>query len=796
MTWQKGNMLNLPPLDQIVLPRPAVVRRALAEDLIWLVGPPKVGKTLFAYYLAYFHAINHISERDDDLILAFEGPVDSARGIDLILEIGVGPAAAVIFDDPLGVTETRDSTAFLDRLVSLREGRSDLAIVLTSRIAPYLQAEPLVRSRGLDRRTEMTFGYWYDIDDLARRYKGVDVAAGDREAFACPSAIIQYRDHGIGPSSPSQREATRLRYGGASDDTTLDKLRALEVHPTLGLIAILLRLQEYAFSLPTADEISHIIGIPFERIDNAGLVASTFVFDDELRLRFEHSTTREAAELLLNREVAEGLPRIVELIESGRSTWLAHAVELWNAERAAATHDWARLREYPTHILTAIAAQILSVSGGTDEALDVVASLDIDPWTAQDIAYELAAGWVRYSEAPRARRLLEQLVSEQHADAAYALLEALLYVRGPEVAELWNAVDTAFQAQVSVGAPWSRELLLAADAFAWRFPPDWRPAARWSAQFFESLKPADEGWALIRFLRGYHLVGLDSMMRAIPALRRAVDIDKGHEWTQHQAEVALWLVRWHFVHQCRARAQLAHQPWITQQYLCRSFHHSDISSDQDENAAELVRALSSTSAGWAFFLAENLRAIDPAAFGPQTSAASRLALSEASPRDAGVLAAVLTYQLYEGYSELVLRHFDDEQAQDALFEVLVDGLVVDGTRLLEPRFTFRRPLAHIYRSCGIAWESVKQSIPTSDVFTRSREFDIDGLTQRLEAAAREHPLRQETSTGRLLDEVLRRAKSGDLRLLNHNDHSAGSDPYAALLTSAVGRLKLKSAQPQ
>lgn len=795
LTWHKGNMLNLPTLDQIVLPRPAVVRRALAQDLIWLVGPPKVGKTLFAYYLAYFHAINHISELDDDLILAFEGPADSARGIDLILETGVGPAAAAIFDDPLGITETRDSSAFLDRLVTLRDRRSDIAIVLTSRIAPYLQAEPLIRSRGLDCRTEMTFEYWYDIDDLARRYRSVDIAAADRGAFACPSAIIQYRDHGIGPSSRSQREATRRRYGEASDDVTLDKLRVLESRPTLGLIAMVLRLQEYAFSLPTADEVAHIAGLPFDRIDNLGLVASTFVFDEELRLRFEHSTTREAAELLLNREVADGLPRIAELIDSGRSTWLARAVELWNTERAAATHNWAWLRECPMQTRTAIAAQILSASGGTDDAVDIVARLDMDPWTAQDVAYELAAGWTRYSHIPRAHALVEQLAADRQADGAYALLEALLYVRGQETAELWHAVDRAFQQQVSAGPPWSRELLLAADAFAWRFPPDWRPAARWTTQFYESLTPADDGWALIKFLRGYHSAGLASMTQAIPALRRAVDIDKGREWTPRQAELALWLVQWHFVHQCRARAQLAHQPWLPQEYLCRSFHHSAISADSDDNAAELVRAVSQTSAGWAYFLAENLRVIDPAAFGPQTSAAGRAALSEASPRDDGVLATVLTYQPYEGYTGLVRQYFEDEQAQNALFEVLVDGVVVDNTRLLEPRFTFRRPLAQIYRSCGLAWESVKEAIPTSDVFTRSREFDIDGLSRRLDAAAREHPHYGDTATKTLLDEVLRRAKAGDLRLLNHDDHRAGPNPYAVLLESAVDRLKLERTHP-
>lgn len=800
LTWHKNNMLSLPVLESIALPRPELMRSVLAESVVWLIGPPKIGKTLIAHYLAYVHALGKVTADMADLILTFEGTGDSAIGVDFIMEASLGPTAVVIFDNPLGVTEARDAGTFVTQLSRLRTARRDLNIILTSRTAPYFAVRTELNDRNLGASTPATFGEWYDPDALLLRY-APEVRDLDHDLvvqLGCPALIAEYRDHGVLPGSKRERAAARRRYGSASDDITLDKLNVLESREILAAAAMVLRLQEYAFSLPSSEDIASLLDVPLTAIGDLGLVASRFQFDGEERLQFEHATTREAAELLLTAEIDAGLPRLAGLIASGRSPWLQHSLDLWRAERAAATASWTSLRALDEVLIAAVAPQILAVSQGASEAIDLVSGLEIDAWTAQDIAYELAANWSHYSAYHAAQELANQLAEDRHASGAYALLEAVLYVRGNEVAELWGLVDRAFATLQSQSAPWNRELLLAVDALAWRFAPEWHRETGWVSRFLNELAVEDDGWALVRFLRGYHPDGLQSLADWSDSLAAAVRRDGNHQWTKGQGEVGLWLLQWHFVHQCRARAQLAHQPWVTQEYLCRSFHPAVVRSDRDQSTAELIRAVSSVrqrDSGWGFFLAENVRAIDAASFGQLSFDEARDSLMTALPGDTGVLSAVLTYAPEELYPDLVRRHFESEEARSHLFGALVDGLVVDGVRLLEPRFAYRRSLANIYRACGIDWPSLKRALPSGDVFDEQRRFNVERVIRQMEHAARDHPFVNDARQRALVDEVLRRVKGGDFRLLEGVEHrsvhrraSEKPDSYTLLLESAVVRL--------
>jgi hypothetical protein len=795
----RDNPLQLPALEDITRPRASLVREALDSRAFWLVGPPKIGKTVVAHYICFLRWIA-AGAPDGYAVVRFAG-LNCARGIDLLLEEPDRRTFAVIFEDPFGREvpfAAADTEEIAVRLGHLREARPDLVTALTSRPVPYLYAEPHLGVNGLADASLMTLAGWYDPEELHRQYaplvNGLD--AGLARELACPALLTQFRTHGVRPGSMEDREFTRERYGDASHEITLDKVRVLESHPELARLAMVLLLQEYAFALPTVEEIDLILGGAVHDLSKADLVARTFMFDGAERLVFEHATTREAAELFLSLEQAGGFPLIGPLLGT-HSRWLGRSLELWKTERAAARADWHEVEAASTDVQVELAARLLAHSGFEGPAFEIVSELDLDPWQAQDVAFELASRWSTYGQARAGKQLAQRLADDHASMGAYALLEALLYVRGGRIERLWGVVDDAFD-DVEPGSARTRELLLGVDALAWRPPPEWHEVGVWVKDFLDRLSPDADTWGVVRFLAGYHPDGLAYLRGLSDEFDRRVPGDATVTWTTKQSEIALWLVQWHFVHQCRARAQFAHQPWVASEYLARTFHPEIVNVDRDRAAARLISSIAGSglrdAAGWSFFLGENLRAVSPASFGDVAFSATRDALRAAGARDFGVIASMLTYDPDPRYVEELQAHFSDLDAQEALFDTLRFGLLVDGVRLLEPRFSFRRSLAGIYDSSGLDWTNLKAVLPANDLFDLEHRFDTEGFIQRIEDAAAKSALAEDLFLVGYVEDVLQRARCGDWRDFdlvsipgNGPSWRDATDPYLFLFESAIIR---------
>jgi hypothetical protein len=430
----------------------------------------------------------------------------------------------------------------------------------------------------------------------------------------------------------------------------------------------------------------------------------------------------------------------------------------------------------------------------------MILELSYDEWTAQDLGYEIVSAWPDYAGAKEVRSLALRLMRNSEGDGAYAILEALLYVRSKDVKELWDWLDSHLLGLAASDQEPTKQVLLALDGLAWRPPPDWHALGAWAKTTIEKLSPHEDAWGFVRFMAGYHPEGIAYLARkASESVQSLVARDQTMEWTPGQAELASWLIRWHYVHQCRARAQLARQPWLDQQFLCQSFHPDVTHYDRDHNAARLIRSLRESgrdAAGWGFFLVENIRAVAPSTYGEKTQIEGRLSLREAVSGGQGVLATVLTYSVDPRVLSDAQSHFQDPVAVARLMEALTDGLVVSGTRLLEPRFSYRRSLAAIYSTCGLDWSDVKAAIPASDLLTPQGVFDVEGLVRRMEEAALAHPLKDDATLGPLVVEVIRRVRSGDLTALTPAEHrtprTIGNDlVYLALLESSVAFLAAK-----
>jgi hypothetical protein len=597
----------------------------------------------------------------------------------------------------------------------------------------------------------------------------------------------------------------RARFGPYVDDVTLDKFNALQERPDLAALATLLRLQEHAPSLPSAAELSEIVGSDVANHQHIAMVAARYEFDGVQRLRFEHATSREAADLLLGDQEAKGFQPLRAMAGAAASgEWLPRAISVWQGQQFLERGDWTGFKALPEQVRTGLAADMLSLTDNLAQAEVELDSLDYDAWTAQDLAYELVAGfeeWPTTTLAP-VMSIITKLLDNAPADGAYALFEALLYIRSKGVAPLWDLVDQSLERLAQEGTPLARQLLLSVDALAWRPPPEWRSLGSWAQRVLEDLEPQSPDWALVRFLAGYHHDGIRYLNATCGGVMNALVVrDKGVHWTAEQLELAKWLVQWHFVHQCRARAQLARQPWIDQQFLCRSFHPVQPEAEADLQSARLISSLGADGddQGWGFFLGENLRAVAPQSYGTMSRAASLQSLENASAGDKGLLAAVLTYSVDSAASAAVHAHFRNEVAVGRLMDALVSGLAVNGDRLIEPRFAYRRPLASIYATCGLEWEALKEGLPRDHLLDGEGRFDVEGLLRRLRMAADSHDYSLDVVYGAVLEDVVTRATRGDLRVLtvgdrrslHHDGPSPGEGPlsvYTRLLTGAVNTM--------
>ncbi len=806
--WQtlrdrKGNILDLPPLEQLVVPRNNIVRDLLANRVCWVVGPPKIGKTVIAHYVAYTKWLA-FSPYDcyPPQIMTIDGGPDCARAVDLAIEAPhTENLHVVIFENPFGSAGTRSNGVFLRQLRLLIDTRPDLNILVTTRPRGYINFNREIEHVS-QYTTPLALSDWYAPEALARyaaEKVGSAIAPSQLERLAAPALIDDYVFHHIAPNTPAQRDVLRRRFGGNIEDVALDKLAVLKTRSDLGRLAALVRLQEHASTLPTTDEISALAGFSVEEHPHLGLVAVPYEFDGLRRLRFEHSTAREAADLFLSELVEDDFSELRDLDHHATmGTWIGRALDLWSAQQDIARGNWAGFGSRREDVRIALMSDALALSGhDIASAVEMISELSYDAWTAQDLGYEIVSAWPDYAKAEEIRSLTLQLMKDSRVDGAYAILEAMLYVRSKEVEVLWEWLDSHLMSLAETDQEPARQLLLALDGLAWRPPPEWHELGAWAKTTIEKLTPSEDAWGFVRFMAGYHPEGVAYLGRkASWAVQSLVVQDETVEWTADHADMASWLIRWHYIHQCRARAQLARQPWLDQQFLCQSFHLEVTQYDHDHNAARLIRSLRESGrdvAGWGFFLAENLRAVAPSTYGEKTWTEAKLSLIQAAPGGQGVLAAVLTYTVDPHVLADVQSHFQNPSAVARLMEALTDGLVVSGTRLLEPRFSYRRSLAAIYSTCGMDWSDVKAAIPAADLLTPDGVFDVEGLIRRLQDAARTQPLTDDAILDALLIEVIRRVRHGDLTALTPAEHrapqSADSDlAYRALLESSVAFL--------
>jgi hypothetical protein len=257
------------------------------------------------------------------------------------------------------------------------------------------------------------------------------------------------------------------------------------------------------------------------------------------------------------------------------------------------------------------------------------------------------------------------------------------------------------------------------------------------------------------------------LFRDAPDLARMVQ-----RLDEHQIVELAWMIRWHFVHQSRARAALRRHELsgADAAYLHRSLRPHAAAITSTALALLLDRLERSAYAGWGFHLALNLGATTSGALDVPTA---RRLLDRAPDGDLGVVTAVTTYEMPSTLLGPVQEWLRTARNSTALLRALDAGVELDGVHVAPPRFRHARPAAALAAALDL-WPRA-----------RARGFDprhgmrnAKRLRNVAEAVRRRVP-------GTYVDDVIMAVAQGDLRDVEAFAGGRGGDTDESLLEAAA-----------
>lgn len=731
--------LDLPDRDSLVMPRRSLVIEASTGRTVVLVGDPQLGKSTVAMFAAHLRQL--WSAVDGPLVRYLDGPDGCVAAL-----AGADDSPAVyVLENPFGEDGKSPNPRFLDLLADAAAHDGGPVLLVTSRLAGWERAVA-ERGRDVPEPLPATPDTWWDLRSLRRLAVEVGVDHDGLPDEVQPGRLdtpgrVLDRAAGL----PVAYAAPNVDRG---DAVRQDRLEVLGADRELARLAVVTRLQEFGGAPLPADDIRRTAGEPRTAGAAHDLMLRRYEWEGVPRLRLNAPVDREATDDYLTQNTELGAQLAAE---PGTPSAVIAGWKAWNLLELARRGAPALLEGSTAAERGEFGGRLLS-SNPTDDIAAVLLDAEHDEWSAADLAYALVRVWDALPAPPR-RDLLDALLRDAGASGAYAVLEACLYLRRAADPTVWDALGHALdRLPDDEGGRW--QTCLALDGYLWRPPPDPARDLAWLHARMGDLQPGHPLAGALRFVSAYHPDGLDALGFADVA--RALEYAP---WEDTDRSTAARLARWHFLHQSRARAQLANQHWIDKDFLCRGLHTGPKQPSEGTLVALLHGLLGGGEPGWAFHAACNL-----ATFGidldGRVLAVVAQALSAAAPRDTGVVTAALTYQYASaGWLAAPVRAWSrDHENRDELLAVEADGATVDDQLVAPPRFEFARDPAAVHAALGLQFGRL-----------RSRGFDT---TDPSRLAGRLRPVAARLVADGAVSplptaELLRRVERGDLRELEH-----------------------------
>lgn len=742
---------HLPTLETIVLPRAEVVSAALDDRFAVLLGEAQIGKTTTVHLIGYLHhllsptggRVRYVDEVNAPAALGsaeHEDPADL-----LVLESPFGEGG----DDPT-------SASIATQIEAWAAAPSSPRLVITSRVGPYVVAD--LSSTGVVPSNPAP-SEWYDLSSLAvfGRLQRADEHVADKVRPGWLDTPARIKEALAGMT------VRRMSDAAAREREAVDeRCRLFERDETLALAGAIVRLSEFGSGPPALEQLKSSVPSANLSTSAARLMLVRYRWDGRERVRLRHALDRAAIDQWMDTHRDE-VRKLLDSAPLGHG--LAAGWQAWVSCQDARQGRFGVIESFePAAIGEHLGAMLRVAPGGQTLALADVA--EFDEWSAHDFAYSLLRMWEDLPVDPR-RRALARLIGLTDAVGAYGVLEACLYLGAAAPAEALDAVHVALW-EMLADPDRAFEVALCLDGFAWRVPPETDWVRGWAREALERM-PVLAG--VLPVLGAYHYGGTGEI-RLADVLNEQLARGLGHE----AEALTLALVRWHFVHQSRARAMLAGQPWLDKAYLCRSFL-----PPAGDTEASYVRWLLEVLAGmgepgWAFFSVCFLMG------GLEISLNQRLRdragelLDQAAPRDPGVIAAAATYTVAadDTYKLPIRRYFADIDNRNALLDTLSQGLTVEGFDLVAPRFVFWGEVPERFKWLSIKFPRLAQYQPT----------DLDSVLHNVRRAS-EQALAAGTGSEASVKRLLSSVAVGDFRILETAALDGSSDIDALVVRALV-----------
>jgi hypothetical protein len=761
---------NLPEMGQLILPKSDLTRDHLNSRIIVLSGEPKLGKTTLAYLLGWWRTLwGHAPEAGDaPAPRALGGYEDTATTLAALATQGDDPTAGaatagkkvLVLDDPYGQASSDANPSFLPQLRRVAALPDCPAVVVATREIGWHSAlrQENLTTRDLSSESiavvSPDVGSWWSVASLVGLTDLLPHAEELKDAVESGRLNT--------PGRLLERAWIRsIRRGARHNETTdsevaLSKGALLALVPDLARGCAIARLQEFCSEPLTKNEFEEVLGAEVADVPGLQQMLISYLFEGKPRLRLAHPTYREAVDSYLSD--GERLQDITDWLRTRpvASRLLRNAADAYRLVDSAITDPdgWANSKK--PNDASEWAAQILAVCQ-SEHTINALRRMKRDLWTATELAYEL----VRLYPAIRSkggREFLREMLTDEQSTGAYAVLEACLYLRSSAGDEVWSALKARLY-ELTAPSPGedaarsarSRELALAIDGLLWRPPPFEAFSEQLVRSVFEEVSEKEPMWGIVRFAAAYHPGGLAAL-----GVKELVEADHDLTLTDEQVEFVAWLIQWHFVHQSRARAILARQPYVDQAFLCRSLHPSPVEGEPRALRRLMMNLMSVPStAGWVMHLGCNLMSIG-VTVDESCQALMRDSMSIVGSADLGVITSALTYSASAKFADVLRPYFAGPENREAFLDAISAGPVVVGTRIRPPRFVCGRPPRVIQEDLGLTWPRLHQA-----GFDASDPEKVAGiLRSRAEILASRGIVDGET-----VEVLIDRVRRGDMRVL-------------------------------
>jgi len=743
----EGSDLAKPRQNSLVLPAPELLEGHLdgpssGRMLAW-IGERRVGKSTNARLVAHWATLR--SECQGEVKFS-SGRLDCARDAKRLAEVmKASPQDFVVFEDPFGKDgEYEENAPFVEALEQLLGLEGAPRVMLTCCPSNWRRAK--VRHDRLAAWAEEI------LAAPTRWYRGFDLAANaDDPDSAYPAMVTRRVLEGVASTPARVAAAKNLRSASEDEEVIAEKLALLcEVPDAEKRFLAVVRFYELSSSVAPQSELIKRCFHEAEVEDPAGdahHMLEHFKLDGDSFWRFAHYTDRAAFDRLYE---DEGAPLLDDVLQHVYGEQVADSVcAVWQAISRARAGDLDLVeglsledrREWGPLLLEEVANSFSKAHDLLPKLLMLLPDVEEhDFWSLRELVYEVVRLWPELHDSCEAVEFLEKVLHEDDRMGRYCVIESLLYFqdtthsetwqRDERLMELWEKATAARWAIVKDVDRYGAELALIVDALAWYRPP--LPAAeltRWVRPLILAAERASELKGAFALTTLYH----PSAERLFREAGRRSPLDHVESLKEEQAAEAAAMIRWHYVHQSRARALLPRRRLepANPDYLRRTEQSRHLPAEREAQARELITKMASFQphAGWAVHLGMNLYWTA----GKFDSDFLGQCVDLAGDDDLGLISAVATYAIPSGALDATKRYFDREENRRAHRRRLREGCeIAHPERELEvtvapPRFNAGRDPHGMHRELGSKWLGALETLgenPSTDPDFASRVHAI------------------------------------------------------------------------